>query len=80
VFSAPAGGIAHRLCAPPGPSRPLTRGDAATLVRLYTARLPAFASEPPSLEALRAVRAVHDLFVPWVLEREPAGLRGLPRR
>jgi DNA repair protein RecO (recombination protein O) len=79
LFSPAAGGVAHRRCAPPGPSRPLPPEDLAGLTRLYTARLPTFASEPPSPSVLRAARAVHDLFLPYVLEREPLGARSLPR-
>jgi DNA repair protein RecO (recombination protein O) len=79
LFSPAAGGVAHRRCAPPGPSRSLSPDDLAVLTRLYTARLPTFASEPPDAPGLKAARAVHDLFLPYVLEREPAGSRSLPR-
>ncbi|HVG92940.1 MAG TPA: DNA repair protein RecO [Planctomycetota bacterium] len=79
VFAPAAGGVAHRRCAPPGPTKSISAGDLAVLTRLYTARLPTFASEPPSVAGLKAARAVHDLFLPYVLEREPAGTRSLPR-
>ena len=79
VFAAALGGTAHRRCATAGPISPLSDEALATLRRLYTARLPELVGEPPSPHGLRAVRAVHDQFLPYVLEREPAGLRTLPR-
>jgi hypothetical protein len=47
--------------------------------RLYTARLAEVAAEPPSPRDVAHLRAVHDLFLPWILEREPATLRAVPR-
>ena len=80
VFSPAAGGLAHARCAPAGTRVSLAVGGVAALRRLYAARLPELAAEPPSPQDLRAVRAVHDLFVPWVLDREPRGLRTVPGR
>lgn len=80
LFSAPAGGVVHRHCAPPGPSHRLDAASLAGLVRLYTARLPDLKREPPTPEVVRAARAVHDQFVPYVLERRPASLGPLPGR
>ncbi|MCC7139935.1 MAG: DNA repair protein RecO [Planctomycetes bacterium] len=77
LFSPVAGGVVHRRCAPEGPVRPVSPADREVLARLYTARLPSFAAEPLGPAALRAARGVHDLFLPWVLEREPAGRRAL---
>jgi len=79
VFAPASGGLAHRRCATVGPVRPLGSAALAALRRLYTVRLPELVAEPPQLADLRAVRAVHDLFLPYVLEREPMGLRTLPR-
>jgi DNA repair protein RecO (recombination protein O) len=80
TFSPAAGGLAHVRCAPPGARVPVDTPAVAALRRLYAARLPELAAEPPSPRELRAVRAVHDLFVPWVLDREPRGLRTVPGR
>ena len=80
VFSPAAGGLAHARCAPAGPRALLDASAVAALRRLYAARLAEIASEPPTSRDIRAVRAVHDLFVPWVLEREPRALRAVPRR
>jgi hypothetical protein len=74
AFSPLAGGACHAACAPRGESAALGRGALAALERLYTARLAEFAREPLAPAAVRQVRAVHDLFVPFVLERRPAGL------
>ncbi len=79
VFSPAAGGVAHRRCAAGGAARPLGAAELAALRRLYTVRLPDLVAEPPLLADLRAARAVHDLFLPYVLEREPCGLRTIPR-
>jgi DNA repair protein RecO (recombination protein O) len=69
LFSAQAGGTVHARCDPGGPTLRLDGEALSALRRLYTARLPELAAEPPSPRALRAVRAVHDLFLPWVLGR-----------
>ncbi|MDA1194038.1 MAG: DNA repair protein RecO [Planctomycetota bacterium] len=79
-FSAPAGGLVHDACAPPGPAILLTAAERAGLLRLYTARLPELKREPPDDTAVKAARAVHDLFLPHVLERRPASLDRLPGR
>ncbi len=80
LFSGAAGGLVHRRCAPPGPAHSLSPAEADGVRRLYTARLPELKREPPSPEVVRAARAVHDLFVPYVLERRPASLGPLPGR
>jgi DNA repair protein RecO (recombination protein O) len=79
VFAPAAGGTAHRGCTTSGPVRPLSPSERAALERLYTARFRSFAADPLTRAELRAVRAVHDLFLPYVLDREPAGLRAIPR-
>jgi DNA repair protein RecO (recombination protein O) len=75
VFDPGAGGAAHRGCASDAPVRALSPADRATLERLYTSRLPEFASEPLGPAQVRAVRAVHDLFLPYAYERAPARVR-----
>ena len=44
------------------------------LERLYTVRLADLAKEPLAPAAVRTARAVHDAFVPYVLERRPRSL------
>ena len=80
VFAPAVGGTAHRRCVTAGPTRPLAPGDLDALARFYTARLPELVGEPPTPAQVRVVRAIHDLFLPWVLDREPMGLRQLPGR
>jgi len=80
VFAPALGGTAHPRCVTAGPVRPLSSADLRALARLYTARLPELVGEPPTALEVRAVRAVHDLFLPYVLDREPLGLRRLPGR
>lgn len=80
VFAPAVGGTAHRRCATAGPTRPLAPGDLRALARFYTARLPELLGEPPTVEEVRVVRAIHDLFLPYVLDREPRGLRAIPGR
>ena len=80
LFSAPAGGLVHRRCAPPGPTHRLGDSEVRGLLRIYTARLPELKREPPDAAVVRAGRAVHDLFIPYVLERRPATLGPLPGR
>ena len=65
---------------PPGPSCRLDAHERAGLLRLYTDRLPELKREPVDDTAVKAARAVHDLFVPHVLERRPASLDRLPGR
>ena len=79
-FSAEAGGLVHDACAPPGPSCRLAAGERAGVLRLYTDRLPELKREPVDDTAVKAARRVHDLFVPYVLERRPASLDRLPGR
>jgi DNA repair protein RecO (recombination protein O) len=78
-FDPSLGGIVHPRCARGGATRRVTAADLAVLRRLYTARLAELASEPPAPRDVAFARAVHDLFLPYVLEREPAALRALPR-
>jgi DNA repair protein RecO (recombination protein O) len=77
-FDPSLGGVAHARCAK-GPSRRLPKEALLAMRRLYTARLAEVAAEPPSPRDVAHLRAVHDLFLPWVLEREPATLRAVPR-
>jgi DNA repair protein RecO (recombination protein O) len=79
LFSPLAGGLAHPACAPSGKRRRLTPTALDALRRLYTARLADLAAEPLSPRAVREARAVHDLWIPHLLERMPAGLSTLPR-
>lgn len=79
-FAADAGGLVHDACAPPGPSCRIDPEGRAGLLRLYTERLPALKREPVDDTAVKAARALHDLFVPYVLERRPASLDRLPGR
>jgi recombinational DNA repair protein (RecF pathway) len=78
AFSPPAGGAVHRRCVPPGPLLPLTPGTLALLQRLYTQRLAEFVGEPLSPAEVGRLRRLHDLWIPWVLERRPSALPGLP--
>jgi DNA repair protein RecO (recombination protein O) len=78
VFSPAAGGTVHDRCHGGGARLRLAPEVLAALRRLYAARLPEIAAEPPSPRELRGVRAVHDLFLAWVLgreAREPSALR-----
>ncbi len=79
LFSAPAGGVVHDACAPPGPSLRLDEAARQGLVRLYTARLPELKREPLDDSTVKAARSVHDIFVPHVLERRPGTLDTAPR-
>lgn len=78
VFSPAAGGATHRACAPAGRALPLGPAALAALQRLYTRRLPEFVSEPPTAAELKTARRVHDLWIPWILERRPQARDGLP--
>ena len=80
LFAGEAGGLVHDRCAPPGPSVRLDAGERAGLLRLYTDRLPALKRDPVDDTTVKAARALHDLFVPHVLERRPASLDRLPGR
>ncbi len=79
-FSPAAGGLTHARCAPPGPRLAMDADGAHALDRFYTARLKELAADPPGTDAVAGARAVHDVFVPYVLERRPAALTGLPGR
>jgi DNA repair protein RecO (recombination protein O) len=76
-FSPAAGGICHASCAPEGPRRRLGPSALAALDRVYTARVSQWAAEPLDERAVAQVRAVHDLYLPAVLERRPQGLAGV---
>jgi DNA repair protein RecO (recombination protein O) len=78
VFSAAAGGAAHRACAPPSARAALGPAALAALRALYTRRLPEFVAEPLDAAQLRALRRVHDVWIPWLLERKPAAREGIP--
>jgi recombinational DNA repair protein (RecF pathway) len=79
VFSAAAGGLAHEACAPAEGRVRVAPEGLAGLRRLYGARLRDLAGEPLGDRAVRCARAVHDVFVPYVLERRPAALRAVGR-
>jgi hypothetical protein len=51
----------------------------AGLIRLYTARLPELVRAPIDPATLRAIRRIHDLWIPHLLERRPVTLELLPR-
>jgi DNA repair protein RecO (recombination protein O) len=78
AFSPPAGGAIHRRCAPPGPVAALPPQTLTLLQRLYTQRLPEFVGAPMAAAEVRRLRRLHDLWMPWLLERQPASLGGLP--
>ncbi len=78
-FHAEAGGLVHAACRPPGDARRVSRADREVLDRLYTARLGDLAREPLDQRGVAFVRALHDRFVPWILERRPRLLASLPR-
>ncbi len=79
LFSPAAGGVTHAACAKEAPTRRLTSSGFAALTRLYTQRLNEFAAHPPSPAEVRLLRALHDLWIPWQLERRPHALDHLPR-
>lgn len=79
VFAPAVGGVAHATCAHEAPTRRLTNSGLAALTRLYTQRLKEFAAHPPSPAEVRLLRALHDLWIPWQLERRPQALEQLPR-
>lgn len=78
-FDPSQGGLVHGRCSAGRESLALSAASLAFLRRLYTARLPEFVSEPPTPSEVRAARALHDLFLPYVLERPPAARGALPR-
>lgn len=80
VFAAAAGGLAHRRCAEGGPVRSLAPAEVAALARVHSARWASFVAEPLTPAAVRAVRAVHDLFLPYAFEGSAAVLRPLRAR
>ena len=79
VFAPAAGGLVDEGCETPGPRRRLPAPAVAGLARLYATGLGGLVAEPPSRRELAWIRAVHDLFVPHLLERRPASLALLPR-
>lgn len=79
VFSPAAGGLTHPTCAPAGPRRKVSALGLDALVRLYTVRIRDLVREPLAPAALKEVRIYHDLLIPHLLERRPAGLATIPR-
>jgi DNA repair protein RecO (recombination protein O) len=79
VFAPGAGGLAHGSCATFGPRRRLTAPALEGLRRLYSTRITELVAEPLTPFSVREARAVHDLLVPYVLERRPDALATLPR-
>ncbi len=79
AFSPAAGGLVHARCAPDGPRASLSPALRQALVRLYTARIDELAREPLASAEVRALRRLHDLLLPHLLERRPASLAALPR-
>jgi DNA repair protein RecO (recombination protein O) len=79
VFAPAAGGAAHARCAAGGPTRRRSAVGLAALRRLYTLRLTELVQAPPEPRAVRLLRALHDLWIPWTLERRPWALEHLDR-
>lgn len=79
AFSPLAGGVVHGPCAPSGGRTRLDPAVHAGLIRLYTARLPELVRAPIDPATLRAIRRIHDLWIPHLLERRPVTLELLPR-
>lgn len=73
-FSPQAGGVVHGRCRAPGGESggfPLGAVQLEALRRLYGERLGDFLRTPLAPDGVRAARRVHDVFVPYVLERKP---------
>ncbi len=68
VFSPTVGGAAHRACVEEGPHRAFPVADRAALTRVHTDRWASFVREPLPPAAVRTVRALHDLFLPYAFE------------
>lgn len=79
VFVPESGGLTHPGCAPPGSRLPLAEEARTAARRLYDADLDALAREPPTPREVAALRAIHDIWIPHVLERRPTSLRTVPR-
>ena len=80
LFAAEAGGLVHPACAPStGPRLRLPGAALGAARRLHAARLEDLAAEPPTPREVQAVRALHDLWIPHVLERRPTTLATVPR-
>jgi len=79
VFSPEAGGVVHAACAPPGPRRTLDQTARDALRRVYGATVAELSAQPLAPDAVAHVRAVHDLWIPHLLERRPASLANVPR-
>lgn len=68
VFAPALGGAAHRRCAEEGPRPSLPDGVRAAFARVHTDRWASFVADPLPPAAQRAVRALHDLFLPYAFE------------
>lgn len=78
LFAPVAGGVVHERCSTTGPRVRISPATLGALHRLYTQRLAEFAAAPPSPGEQRALRRVHDAWIPWLLERRPRSRDGLP--
>lgn len=78
-FAPRAGGLVHAACVTGGPRCAVSAADRAALRRLYDATLADLGREPPTLDEVRAVRRIHDLWLVHVLERRPLALASIPR-
>lgn len=65
AFAPQAGGVVHRRCGAPGPRKTLSAADLEALRRVHGDRWASFVESPLAPAAVRAVRAVHDLFLPY---------------
>lgn len=79
VFAPEAGGLVHAGCTPAGPVRRLGAPGRRALERLYASRLEDLAAQPLTPSEVREIRAVHDLWIPHLLERRPSSLATVPR-
>jgi hypothetical protein len=79
VFAPALGGAAHRRCAEEGPRPSLPDGVRAAFARVHTDRWASFVADPLPPVAQRAVRALHDLFLPSAFEGSVTVGRALRR-
>ena len=80
VFAPAAGGLVHATCPTAGPRLPLSPGRRRRAPAALRPRpRPTTAREPLGPALVREIRAVHDLLVPWLLERRPPALDTVPR-
>jgi len=79
VFSPTVGGAAHRRCVEEGPHRAFGEADRAALTRVHTDRWASFLRDPLPPAAVYAVRALHDLFLPYAFEGSSTIGRGAGR-